>query len=75
MKVVTDDGEEVDDDPGDFAIMAPGHDAWIVGDRPGLVAAWHGIRRPCPVVAIRAPVIAFGGLCVRIPTPPPRTGA
>ena len=29
MKVVMHDGEEMDYGPGDFAIMAPGHDAWI----------------------------------------------
>ena len=32
MKVVTDDEEEMEYGPGDFAIMAPGHDAWTVGD-------------------------------------------
>jgi len=26
MKVVADDGEEMEYGPGDFAIMAPGHD-------------------------------------------------
>ena len=34
MKVVMDDGEELEFGPGDFAVMAPGHDAWIVGDEP-----------------------------------------
>jgi quercetin dioxygenase-like cupin family protein len=42
MKVVTDDGEEMEYGPGDFAIMAPGHDAWIVGDEPCVVIDWQG---------------------------------
>jgi len=42
MKVVMDDGEEMDYGPGDFAIMAPGHDAWIVGDDPCVVLDWQG---------------------------------
>src|SRR3974377_395673 len=31
MKVVMDDGEEMEYGPGDFAQMAPGHDAGIAG--------------------------------------------
>ncbi len=42
MKVVMDDGEEMEYGPGDFAIMAPGHDAWIVGDEPCVVLDWQG---------------------------------
>ena len=42
MKVVMDDGEELEYGPGDFAIMAPGHDAWIVGDQPCVVIDWQG---------------------------------
>jgi len=42
MKVVADDGEEMEYGPGDFAIMAPGHDAWIVGDEPCVVIDWQG---------------------------------
>jgi len=42
MKVVMDDGEEMDYGPGDFAVMAPGHDAWIVGDEPCVVIDWQG---------------------------------
>jgi len=30
MKVVMDDGDEVEHGPG-FAYMTPGHDAWMVG--------------------------------------------
>jgi len=42
MKVVMDDGEEMEYGPGDFAHMAPGHDAWIVGDERCVVVDWHG---------------------------------
>jgi len=42
MKVVMDDGEEMEYGPGDFAVMAPGHDAWIVGDEPCVVIDWQG---------------------------------
>jgi quercetin dioxygenase-like cupin family protein len=42
MAVVMDDGEEMEYGPGDFAIMAPGHDAWIVGDEPCVIIDWQG---------------------------------
>jgi len=42
MKVVMDDGEEMEYGPGDFAVMAPGHDAWILGDEPCVVVDWQG---------------------------------
>jgi hypothetical protein len=29
-----DDGTEFDIGPGDIAITAPGHDAWVLGDEP-----------------------------------------
>ena len=38
MKVVMDGGEEMEYGPGDFAQMAPGHDAWVVGDEPCVVS-------------------------------------
>ncbi len=42
MKVVMDDGEEAEFGPGDFAIIPPGHDAWIVGDEACVVIDWQG---------------------------------
>ena len=42
MKVVMDDGEEMDYGPGDVAVMAPGHDAWVVGDEPCVFVDWQG---------------------------------
>jgi hypothetical protein len=32
MKFVMDDGREAEFGPGDAVEIAPGHDAWIVGD-------------------------------------------
>ena len=37
-----DDGESLEYGPGDIAVMAPGHDAWIVGDAPCVVVDWQG---------------------------------
>jgi hypothetical protein len=41
MKVVMNDGEEMDYGPGDFGTIPPGHDAWIVGDEPCVVIDWQ----------------------------------
>ena len=37
QKVVMDDGTEEELGPGDFAIIPPGHDAWVVGDKPNVL--------------------------------------
>ena len=42
MKVVMDDGEEMECRPGDFAIMAPELDARVVGNESCVVIDWHG---------------------------------
>jgi quercetin dioxygenase-like cupin family protein len=42
MKIVMDDGEEAEFEPGDFMVCPPGHDAWIVGDQPCVVIDWQG---------------------------------
>ncbi len=42
MKIVMDDGEEMEFGPGDLMECAPGHDAWIVGDEPCVVIDWQG---------------------------------
>ncbi len=34
MKVVMDDGTEMEMGPGDAADIPPGHDAWVVGNEP-----------------------------------------
>ena len=32
MKVIMDDGTEMEFSPGDVGILPPGHDAWLVDD-------------------------------------------
>lgn len=34
MKVVMDDGSEMEMGPGDAADIPPGHDAWVIGNEP-----------------------------------------
>jgi quercetin dioxygenase-like cupin family protein len=36
MHVTHDDGSESDVKPGDVYWIAPGHDAWVVGDKPAV---------------------------------------
>jgi len=36
LKVVMDDGTEMEFGPGDVADIPPGHDAWVVGDEPSV---------------------------------------
>lgn len=43
LKVVMDDGEENEFGPGDFGIIPPGHDAWVVGDEPYVYIDWQGM--------------------------------
>lgn len=42
MHVVMDDGTEGEARPGDFVVISPGHDAWIVGDEPCVMLDWSG---------------------------------
>jgi mannose-6-phosphate isomerase-like protein (cupin superfamily) len=42
MKVVMDDGQEMEFQPGDFAVIPGGHDAWTVGSEPCVVIDWQG---------------------------------
>jgi quercetin dioxygenase-like cupin family protein len=42
MRVVMDDGQELEFGPGDFAVIPPGHDAWTVGTEPCVVVDWQG---------------------------------
>lgn len=34
LRIVHDDGSELDLGPGDAYVVAPGHDAWVLGDEP-----------------------------------------
>lgn len=42
MKVVMDDGREMEFGPGDFMNCPPGHDAWVLGDEPCVLIDWQG---------------------------------
>ncbi|MFE7129838.1 cupin domain-containing protein [Streptomyces sp. NPDC057638] len=42
IKIVMDDGETAEAGPGDFLSVAPGHDAWVVGDEPCVAVDWTG---------------------------------
>jgi hypothetical protein len=42
MHVVMDDGEEADIGPDEFLEIAPGHDAWVVGEEPCVMIDWQG---------------------------------
>ena len=42
QKVVMDDGTESELGSGDFAIIQPGHDAWVVGDEPNVLLELAG---------------------------------
>jgi hypothetical protein len=45
MHVVTDDGMEGEAGPGDAFVIAPGHDAWVVGDEPCVFLDFTGMER------------------------------
>ncbi|MFD3700550.1 cupin domain-containing protein [Streptomyces sp. NPDC058646] len=42
MKVVMDDGDSLEIGPGDFVQIAPGHDAWVLGDEQCVLLDWTG---------------------------------
>jgi quercetin dioxygenase-like cupin family protein len=42
MRIAMDDGTEADIGPGDVASIAPGHDAWVVGDEPFVAVDFGG---------------------------------
>jgi hypothetical protein len=44
LHVVMDDGTEMDFNPGDVGVIPPGHDAWVVGDKPVIVLDISGMR-------------------------------
>lgn len=44
MRVVMDDGTEVDYGPGDAMLVAPGHDAWTLGNEPCIVIDFSGMK-------------------------------
>ena len=42
MKVRMDDRQETGFGPGDFSVIPPSHDAWVIADQPGVVIDWQG---------------------------------
>jgi quercetin dioxygenase-like cupin family protein len=44
MGVKMDDGTETEAGPGDFAIIPPGHDAWVVGNEPCIGIDFTGAK-------------------------------
>ena len=43
MKIVMDNGDEAEVGPGDFMMVEPGHDAWVIGDEPCVSLDWQGM--------------------------------
>ena len=43
MKIVMDDGTELECHPGDVSYLPAGHDAWVVGTEPAIVVDFHGM--------------------------------
>jgi hypothetical protein len=43
LRVRTDDGREFDCKAGDVSCIAPGHDAWVVGNEPVVVIDFQGM--------------------------------
>ena len=43
LKILMDDGTELECRPGDVSMLPSGHDAWVVGDEPVVVVDWHGM--------------------------------
>ena len=42
LTVRMDDGSEENFDPGDVMVVAPGHDAWVVGPEACVMIDWQG---------------------------------
>lgn len=42
LKVVMNDGQETEFGPGDYMVVPPGHDAWVVGDEACVMLDWQG---------------------------------
>ena len=43
LKILMDDGTELECHPGDVSLLPSGHDAWVVGDEPAIVADFQGM--------------------------------
>ncbi len=43
IRIRMDDGTEFDCHPGDVSLLAPGHDAWVVGNEPVVIVDFQGM--------------------------------
>jgi hypothetical protein len=43
LRVLMDDGSEMEFGPGDVSLLPPGHDAWVVGNEPVVVIDISGM--------------------------------
>jgi hypothetical protein len=43
LKVVMDDGTELECKAGDVSLLPIGHDAWVVGDKPAVIVDFQGM--------------------------------
>ncbi|MCU0579466.1 MAG: cupin domain-containing protein [Desulfobacterota bacterium] len=43
LRVLMDDGTQVDCRPGDVSLLPTGHDAWVVGNEPVVVVDFQGM--------------------------------
>ena len=43
LKILMDDGTELEAKPGDVSHLPSGHDAWVVGDEPAVVVDFQGM--------------------------------
>ena len=43
LKVLMDDGTELECKPGDMSLLPSGHDAWVVGNEPVVVVDFQGM--------------------------------
>lgn len=44
LMVVMDDGTKIHCKPGDLAVIAPGHDAWVIGNEPAVIIDFQGMK-------------------------------
>jgi hypothetical protein len=43
LKILMDDGTELECHPGDISLLPSGHDAWVVGAEPAVVVDFQGM--------------------------------
>ena len=49
LKILMDDGTELECKPSDVSLLPSGHDAWVVGDEPAVVVDFQGmLDKPNP---------------------------